>query len=71
VELQAYTDSDFWLTEALETDPEVMRELGGPIDRDRLPEIHRRRLAAPGWLTIVVEPDGAVGTPSRSTRSRR
>lgn len=63
MELLAYTDADFTLTEALETDPEVMRELGGPIERDKLPEIHRRRLADPWWFKIVVEPGGpAVGT---------
>jgi RimJ/RimL family protein N-acetyltransferase len=63
VELEAYTDADFWLTEALETDPEVMRELGGPIEHDRLPEIHRRRLGDPWWFKIVAEPGGeAVGT---------
>jgi RimJ/RimL family protein N-acetyltransferase len=63
MELQAYTDGDFWLTEALETDPDVMRELGGPIERERLPEIHRRRLADPWWFTIVEEPGGPpVGT---------
>jgi RimJ/RimL family protein N-acetyltransferase len=63
VELQTYTDGDFWLTEALETDPAVMRELGGPIERDKLPEIHRRRLVDPWWFKIVAEPGGpAVGT---------
>jgi RimJ/RimL family protein N-acetyltransferase len=63
VELQAYTDADLALTEALETDPEVMRELGGPIERNKLPGIHRRRLADPWWFKIVVETDGpAVGT---------
>ena len=56
MELRAYTDDDLWLTEALETDPDVMRELGGPTDRARLPETHRRRLAAPWWFTIVAEP---------------
>jgi RimJ/RimL family protein N-acetyltransferase len=63
VELQAYTDADLALTEALETDPDVMRELGGPIERDKLPEIHRRRLADPWWFKIVPERGGpAVGT---------
>ncbi len=63
MELQAYTDADFALTEALETDPDVMRELGGPIPRERLPGIHRRRLGAPWWFKIALEPDGpAVGT---------
>jgi RimJ/RimL family protein N-acetyltransferase len=63
VELRVYTDADLWLTEALETDPTVMRELGGPIERDRLPEIHRRRHADPWWFTIVPEPGARpVGT---------
>jgi RimJ/RimL family protein N-acetyltransferase len=63
MELHDYSDGDFWLTEALETDPDVMRELGGPIDRARFPEIHRRRLADPWWFTIVVEPgQPPVGT---------
>ncbi len=63
MELRRYTDADFALTEALETDPDVMRELGGPIDREKLPEIHRRRLDDPWWFTIVPEAGGpAVGT---------
>ena len=63
MELRAYTEADFALTEALETDPGVMRELGGPIERAKLPAIHRGRLADPWWLTIVEEPGGpAVGT---------
>jgi RimJ/RimL family protein N-acetyltransferase len=63
VELHAYADADLALTEALETDPEVMRELGGPIEREKLPEIHRSRLADPWWFKIVVEAGGpAVGT---------
>jgi RimJ/RimL family protein N-acetyltransferase len=65
VRLRAYTDDDLWLTEALETDPAVMRELGGPTDRDRLPEIHRRRVADPWWFTIVTDsaatPVGTIG----------
>ncbi len=63
MELRAYGDGDFWLTEALETDPEVMRALGGPIERARLHEVHRRRLADSWWFKIVAEPGGpAVGT---------
>jgi RimJ/RimL family protein N-acetyltransferase len=62
VELQAYTDADFWLTEALETDSEVMRELGGPIAPERLPDLHRRRLADPWWFKIADgEPLGTIG----------
>ena len=63
MELEAYTDADFALTEALETDPDVMRQLGGPIERERLPATHRRRLADPWWFKIVLEPGGpGVGT---------
>ena len=58
MELQTYTDADLALTEALETDPDVMRELGGPIERDKLPEIHRRRLADPWWFKIADGPEG-------------
>lgn len=63
MELRAYTVADRALTEALETDPGVMRELGGPIDPERLPEIHRRRLGDPWWFVIAAEPGGpGVGT---------
>jgi RimJ/RimL family protein N-acetyltransferase len=63
VALAAYTDADVALTEALETDPGVMRELGGPIARSELPETHRRRLDDPWWFKIVAEPGGpGVGT---------
>jgi RimJ/RimL family protein N-acetyltransferase len=63
MELARYEDSDFALTEALETDPVVMRELGGPTDASRLPEVHRRRLDDPWWFKIVPDPPGpAVGT---------
>ncbi len=58
-----YTDADLELTEALETDPLVMSELGGPIERSRLPEIHRRRLDDPWWFKIALALSGpAVGT---------
>lgn len=63
MELLPYEDADFALTEALETDPDVMRELGGPTDRGRLPEVHQRRLGDPWWFRIVPVPSGpAVGT---------
>lgn len=63
MELRRYSESDFWLTEALETDPDVMHELGGPIAASELADIHRRRLLDPWWFTIVLEPGGpGVGT---------
>ena len=46
MELQAYTDADFALTVGLETDPEVMRELGGPMDHERLPDVRGGSLRA-------------------------
>jgi RimJ/RimL family protein N-acetyltransferase len=63
VELRRYVDEDFPLTEALETDPVAMAELGGPADPATLPAAHRRRVADPWWFAIVPEPGGpAVGT---------
>jgi RimJ/RimL family protein N-acetyltransferase len=63
VQLVPYTDADLPLTVALETDPDVMRELGGPIASSAIPAIHQRRLTDPWWLKIVPEPGGpAVGT---------
>jgi RimJ/RimL family protein N-acetyltransferase len=62
VELLTYTDADIGLTEAIETDPEMMAELGGPIDAEQIPAIHRRRLegiaAGDWWLKIVPDPSG-------------
>jgi RimJ/RimL family protein N-acetyltransferase len=63
MELAPYEDGDFALTEAMETDPVVMRELGGPTDPSRLPVVHRRRLDDPWWFKVVPDPSGpAVGT---------
>jgi RimJ/RimL family protein N-acetyltransferase len=67
VELLPYTDDHLPLTEALELDPEVMRELGGPADPGDLERVHRMRLetVARGewWFVIVPEASGpAVGT---------
>ena len=63
MELRAYTDADFALTEALETDPAVMQQLGGPVPLERLPRVHRLRLADPWWFVITEEPGGpGVGT---------
>jgi RimJ/RimL family protein N-acetyltransferase len=69
VELLPYTDEHLPLTEALELDPEVMRELGGPADRGGLLQAHRRRVetVAQGdwWFVIVPDestaPAGTIG----------
>ena len=69
VELRPYSDEHLPLTQALELDPEVMRELGGPADPDGVLEAHRRRVrsVADGdwWYAIVPEsaapPVGTIG----------
>lgn len=61
--------ADRELTRALETDPEVMRELGGPIPDEEIAAIHARRAATveagDWWLKIVPdggdEPAGTIG----------
>jgi RimJ/RimL family protein N-acetyltransferase len=60
VELALYSDADAWLTVAIECDPRMMSELGGPITPEEAAEAHRRRVATvasdPWWFTIVLEP---------------
>lgn len=64
MELVPYTDADLWLTEALETDPLVMRELGGARPRDEIAPMHQRRMEAIAhgawYFKIVPEPGGPV-----------
>jgi RimJ/RimL family protein N-acetyltransferase len=65
--LLPYTEDDLALTESLECDAAAMKDLGGPWPKEKIPEIHRRRLAyiAGGtwWFKIVPEAAGpAVGT---------
>jgi RimJ/RimL family protein N-acetyltransferase len=68
MELEPYGEGDLWLTEALETDPRVMAELGGPWLAEDAQAAHRRRLASveergTWWFKIVPDPAvGAVGT---------
>jgi RimJ/RimL family protein N-acetyltransferase len=62
VELRPYADDDLTLTEALELDPEMMRELGGPADPDDVRRVHGTRVelaASGGWYFVIVpEPSG-------------
>lgn len=69
MKLIPYVDqpADLELTRALETDPEVMRELGGPIPDEDIAAIHDRRaktvVAGDWWLKIVPGGDAAaIGT---------
>jgi RimJ/RimL family protein N-acetyltransferase len=62
MELVPYTEEHLALTEALEGDPEVMRELGGASERADILAAHRKRVesVADGewWFVIVPEPSG-------------
>lgn len=62
MELRPYGEEDLALTEALERDPDVMRELGGPVPSEDIPRVHRLRVetaANGGWyFAIVPEPEG-------------
>jgi RimJ/RimL family protein N-acetyltransferase len=59
VELIPYTDEHRHLSEELETDPGVMRELGGPICAERFADVHRRRVdgvaAGELWYFVIAE----------------
>lgn len=69
MELRVYSEDDLALTVALECDPEVMRELGGPVSREGAEDAHRRRIEGvksdPWWFAIVPEEGapaaGAIG----------
>lgn len=63
----ADTEADHALTRELESNPEVMRELGGPHSLEAIAATHKRRATELGdddwWLKIVPEPGGdAAGT---------
>ncbi len=67
MQLEPATDADVWLTEALETDPRVMVELGGPHTIEHARTAHRRRVAGieagNWWFKILPEPGAPpVGT---------
>jgi RimJ/RimL family protein N-acetyltransferase len=69
MQLRPATPADEWLTVALETDPRVMAELGGPWSAEDARAAHRRRVAAIAdenwWFVVVPEPDqppiGTIG----------
>lgn len=70
MELVLATEADEWLTVAMETDPVVMAELGGPFSESLARANHRRRVRSVGengtwWFTIRLGADapplGAIG----------
>ncbi len=68
MELLPATHEDEWLTVALETDPGVMAELGGPWSEEEARATHRRRVGGilehgHWWFAVVPDPaTGPVGT---------
>jgi RimJ/RimL family protein N-acetyltransferase len=65
VELQPVSEADEWLTVALETDPEVMAELGGAWTAEQARATHARRLrtareTGSWWFKLVRRGDGAA-----------
>ncbi len=62
VGLAPYSERDLELTLALETDPDVMKELGGPSTREQLLPVHARRLQSEArggmWMVITLAGDG-------------
>jgi RimJ/RimL family protein N-acetyltransferase len=60
VELRIYAEPDRKLTLAIESDPEVVRHLGGVVDAGQAAEVHERRMAsvAAGDLFYTIIPDG-------------
>jgi RimJ/RimL family protein N-acetyltransferase len=61
--LVPYADEHRALTEAIECDPVMMRELGGAVDREEIPRIHRMRVETVSrgewWFAIVPDPPGS------------
>lgn len=65
VELVPFTEGDEWLTVALETDPRVMAELGGPWSVEEAKATHARRIQyrkEHGSWSFKIVPE-AVGAP--------
>jgi RimJ/RimL family protein N-acetyltransferase len=65
IRLRPYTDADRWLTQAIEADPVMMADLGGPLPPDDIAGVHQRRLAGMVadrvWYFVVeLEPEGPV-----------
>jgi RimJ/RimL family protein N-acetyltransferase len=61
VELRLYSEDDLALTEALELDPEVMRELGGPATKEEAAKAHRKRVTGvetDPWYFVIVPEEG-------------
>jgi len=62
MQLRPYGPGDLALTEAIETDPAMMKDLGGPWPSAKIAETHRKRLdfsRQGGWWFVIVSEDGA------------
>jgi len=61
MQIRPYGETDRELTVALETDPGVMRHLGGVSSLEVAEQVHRWRMEAParGDIFVTVVPDGA------------
>jgi RimJ/RimL family protein N-acetyltransferase len=62
VEIRPYAEGDRQLTLALESDPDVVGHLGGPVDQDAAERVHGNRIAsvAAGDLIYTIVPDGGT-----------
>jgi RimJ/RimL family protein N-acetyltransferase len=65
IELQPATEADEWLTVRLETDPNLMAELGGAWTEEQARATHARRLktgreTGSWWFKVVRRSDGAA-----------
>lgn len=62
MKLVPYSEADFDLTSSLESDPAVMRNLGGPVPANQIRLVHEKRLAgvAKGEWYFVIVPDGTT-----------
>jgi RimJ/RimL family protein N-acetyltransferase len=64
IELRPYSDEDLWLSEELETDAETMSEIGGPRSKEKIAEVHRKRVdgnAGKPWYFVIVTEDEPRG----------
>ena len=67
MELRPYEEGDLWLARALESDPQVMRDLGGPTLPEKILQHHHRRSknvrdVDVWYFTVLAEDRSPAGT---------